>query len=461
MTIADGCFIIMDNRGREVRSVQLQDRVLAATFSPDGNRVATVSADGKTRVFDVVSGQAVYVLKDTRDQGWDDDTNAPAFSPDGSRLAVASEGKRVRVWDIQTQPREQTAHRGHVGDFIFSPDGTEVVSSGVEEPFEKPSFRAVRVWSAADGHAINRVTAPDEVPTGAALSADGRNLALFGDGDGARILDVHTGQVLRTFTDADWMSPVTFSPDGKRIAAARNSSGGNHTHWVEIWEVSTGHHLFDLKAGNQHVGHCIFSPDSTMLVTDTWWPWAETTVWDVQTGRELYDLKQENARVVFSQDSTRLLVSLLDKRRDEPDHYLVQIWEARSGRVLRTLAASVEKSALGLSPDGSKAIVGGDDGVARIWDVDTGNLLIELRGHAGPILWVAFSHNGSLALTTGEDRTARLWDVQTGQQLQLLAGQQDRVYGARFSPDDSRVATVTEDRVWLWDARTGGGFELK
>jgi WD40 repeat protein len=99
--------------------------------------------------------------------------------------------------------------------------------------------------------------------------------------------------------------------------------------------------------------------------------------------------------------------------------------------------------------------------VARIWDVASGNLLNELRGHAGAILWIAFSHDGSLAVTTGEDRTARIWDVQTGRQLQILVGHQDRVYGAQFSPDDSRVATVTEDRVWLWNTRAGGGFELK
>lgn len=459
MAIAEGCFIIMDDRGREVRSLQFLDRVLAATFSPDGSRVAATSPDGTTRVFDIVTGQAVYVLKDERDHTWDDDTDAPAFSPDGSRLAVASEDKRVRVWDIRAPPREQTAHRGHVADLVFSADGT-VVASGVEAPFEKPSSRVIRAWSASDGHAINRVTAPD-ANSGLSLSADGRNLTVFGAGDGAHILDVHTGQEVRTLADADWMSPVTFSPDGKKIAAARSSLGGNHTHWVEIWEVSTGRHLFDLKAGNQHVAHCIFSPDSSLLVTDTWWPWAETTVWDVQTGLQLYDLKQENARALFSQDSTRLLISLLDKRQDEPDHYLVQIREARSGRVVRELADTVEKLALDLSPDGSKAMAGGADGVARIWDVASGNLLLELRGHTGRILWVAFSHNGSVAVTTGEDRTARLWNAQTGQQLHLLEGQQNRVYGARFSPDDSRVATLTEDRVWLWDVRDGGGFELK
>jgi WD40 repeat protein len=467
IAIADGCLIIMDNRSHEVRSLQFPDRVLAAAFSPDGSRVATASADGKTQVFDIVSGQAVYVLKDQGHQEWDEDTNALAFSPNGSRLAVAGEDKRVRVWDIRTLPGEQTAHRGNVMDLVFSPDGTEVLGSGVEVPFEKPSFRLVRVWSASDGHAINRVTVSDDADTGASLSADGRSLALFGNvalfggGDGARILDVRTGQLVRTLTDSDWMSPVIFSPDGTRIAATRSSSGGNHTRWVEIWEVSTGRHLFDLKAGNQRVGHCVFSPDGSILVTDTSWPWAGTVVWDVQTGLQLYDLKSENARVVFSRDSTKLLISLLDERHDEPDHYLVQIRETRNGRVLRALADSVEKSALDLSPDGSRVMVGGDDGVARMWDVATGNLLIELHGHAGPILWVTFSHDGSLALTTGEDGTARIWDALTGRQLQLLGGHQNRVYGARFSPDDSRVATVTEDRVWLWDARAGGGFELK
>ena len=188
--------------------------------------MATTSPDGTTRVFDSVTGQAVYVLRDEPDHKWDDDTGAPAFSPDGSRLAVAGDDKRVRVWDIRAPPREQTAHRGHVADLVFSADGTEVVASGVEAPFEKASSRVIRAWSASDGHAINRVTAPDDANTGPSLSADGSKLTLFGAGDGARILDVHTGQMVRTLADADWMSPVTFSPDGKKIAAARSSLGG-------------------------------------------------------------------------------------------------------------------------------------------------------------------------------------------------------------------------------------------
>jgi len=442
ITIADGCLIITDNRGREVRSLQLPDSVLAAAFSPD-----------------ILSGQVVYVLKDAG--------NALAFSPDGARLAMLGEDKSVRVWDVQTLPREQTAHRGDVGELAFSPDGSEVVGSGVEEPFETTPVRVVREWTTSDGHLTNRVTAPADTGMGAALSADARNVALFGtaalfgNGDGARIVDVQTGQLVRTLPDSDWMSPVTFSPDGTRIAATRSSAGGNHSRWVELWEVSTGRHLFDLQAGNQAIGNCVFSPDGSILVTDTSSPWAGTVVWDLRTGHPLYDLKWANTRVVFSGDSTKLLVRLLDARLDEPDHYLVQIREARSGRVLRALPEFVGASALDLSPDGSKVMIGGAAGVARIWDVASGNLLNELRGHAGAILWIAFSHDGSLAVTTGEDRTARIWDVQTGRQLQILVGHQDRVYGAQFSPDDSRVATVTEDRVWLWNTRAGGGFELK
>ncbi|MBI1880444.1 MAG: hypothetical protein HYR94_19880, partial [Chloroflexi bacterium] len=108
------------------------------------------------------------------------------------------------------------------------------------------------------------------------------------------------------------------------------------------------------------------------------------------------------------------------------------------------------------SPDGQLALSGGLDNTARLWDVETGQLLHILTGHTAFVGEVAFSPDGRVALTGSEDNTARLWDVSTGQELQILTGHTDPVIGVAFSPDGRYAFTGgADDTVRLWDAETG------
>jgi hypothetical protein len=53
----------------------------------------------------------------------------------------------------------------------------------------------------------------------------------------------------------------------------------------------------------------------------------------------------------------------------------------------------------------------------RIWDVSTGKVIRELKGHAGWVRTVAFSPDGNRILTTNKDGSATLWDSATGEAL--------------------------------------------
>jgi WD40 repeat protein len=84
----------------------------------------------------------------------------------------------------------------------------------------------------------------------------------------------------------------------------------------------------------------------------------------------------------------------------------------------------------------------GGDG-ARVWDVESGQLLLTLRGPAGVDVGAAFSPDGQLIGTVGRDGVTKLWDASNGQVLLTLAGPGpgEGLSGLAFSPDGRFLAT--------------------
>ena len=63
-------------------------------YSPDGKRLAAVSADSTVKVWDAATGQETLTLK-----GHSGAVESLAFSPDGHRLGTASGDQTVKLWD--------------------------------------------------------------------------------------------------------------------------------------------------------------------------------------------------------------------------------------------------------------------------------------------------------------------------------------------------------------------------
>lgn len=81
--------------------------------------------------------------------------------------------------------------------------------------------------------------------------------------------------------------------------------------------------------------------------------------------------------------------------------------ESDTRKVFNLYQQTVKCSAF--SDDGSMIITGAVDNTVKIWDVQTGNLIKELKGHFGPVTSVAFSKNNGSVYTGSMDRTIRTW----------------------------------------------------
>lgn len=133
------------------------------------------------------------------------------------------------------------------------------------------------------------------------------------------------------------------------------------------------------------------------------------------------------------------------------------IWEAASGRLLRTLAGHTDSvTSVAFSHQGGVLATGSFDGTAKLWEASTGDELMTLSGHVDWVMSVAFHPDSAWLATASFDGTAKLWDLRTGLELRSFEGHRGGVNGLAFSPDGKLLATASDDRTAkLWDVFTG------
>jgi WD40 repeat protein len=192
-----------------------------------------------------------------------------------------------------------------------------------------------------------------------------------------------------------------------------------------------------------------FSPDGLLVATRS----RDGTIrtWDARTANELARISVESVDG-FAFDDQGRLVTVADN---------VQIWEARTGKLVKTLHAGIsERHFVAIDPHARLIAASGFSGDVGVWSAKTGQRLSLLRGHSDTLRSASFDAGGKLVLTASFDGTAREWDAATGRQIAKMAVGES-VNSAEFNSDASRVVTGDAGgAVRIFDARTGKQLQV-
>jgi WD40 repeat protein/serine/threonine protein kinase len=409
-------------------------QIESLAFAPDGQLLASGAQDNQIVVWRVETGNETFRLA-----GHSDMVTGLAFAPSGDRLVSASADKTVRIWDMTTQG-EIAVLRGHtkeVSSVSVSPDGTLIASGDYDG--------IVRLWNLEDsepvavlrGHAGKLWSSIMAV----AFSPDGQWLASSGFDEQVILWDVASRRPVHKLRGHDgFVSTVAFSRDGRTLA----SGGMDNT--LRLWDVANGLERTRVPPPGTGITRLAFLPrDSGLLVgglgSISWVHIGESPVETRFPGHELPPVI-----------GTRIFPGAAEMASIALDRTL-RIRDLNTLQVVRSwIAHDSMPSALAIRPDGLQIASADVDGLVRLWNPATGDLVRQFMGRRQSLLGQAlgglfggqpqglitcldYSPDGRMLAVASMEKDLRIWNAATGEVAQTLKGHKDMVTGAAFFPD--------------------------
>jgi WD40 repeat protein len=378
-----------------------------ASFSPDGTKVVTASADDTAQVWDAATGQKIGQAM--RHTDW---VHTAEFSPDGTKVVTASWDGTARVWDARTGAQIGNAMQhdvpiegGRVNCAHFSPDGTEIVTCSWDH--------TARIWDA---------TNPAHAQIGKAL--------------------MH--QLPGAISETVWSA--MFNPKGAPQVVVTASEDHEARLWNAATQTEKLHKLHDCP-----VSSAVISPDGRWVVTGGV---CTGYILDARTfqrvGRELQSANGKPLNfIAFSPDSRSIVTASQDKT--------ARLWDIPSGNPIgQPMVHADSVRAATFSADGKFVVTASYDRTARVWDARTGQPLSEPMRHSGAVYMARFSPtDSSLVVTSSFDHTARIWKWNRVAELPVISSGTGALRTVCLDADAERLVTVTDSGAQIWNARTG------
>jgi WD40 repeat protein len=335
---------------------------------PASERVVTVSADGRLRVWDAVTGRAERDVSHHAAK-----IECLAVMPDGARAITSSADGAFTSWSIATG--EVLCKRDEDPDTrpgaLFPQAGDKVLWRGRDDVW-------LHVWDARTGDAVDleREDEDDDDRTDiedAVLAPDGRTVVGV-DGHNAVVWDLVAGGPAKEHALGGYGYP-TLTPDARVVLKSPAEDFDPDRGTVGEWDVATGARIRSIAVDARGV-HPRFDPSRRWFVRSVL---GALEVWDVAAGKPLGKLEGGHPsfiKILAWSPDARLLATASDDANQKKDDRrppwkrtgVVCLWDVEAGRRLGRWEAPSVVCGLAVTP-GGRLVVGLYDGDVAFFSV--------------------------------------------------------------------------------------------
>ncbi|NET31768.1 MAG: hypothetical protein F6K19_07165 [Cyanothece sp. SIO1E1] len=450
----DNTVKLWNRNGKELNTLEgHKNSVNSVSFSSDDQMIASASDDNTIKLWSR-EGQLRTTLT-----AHDDRVKAVSFSPDGETLASASWDNTVKLWDREGNLLKTLTHDNKVTTVSFSPDG-KIISGNWDS--------TIKIWS-QDGTLLQTLSAHHDRITSVSISPD-VNIMTSVSADGVVILWQITNveSKMASFEQLDTLGAkkvisVSFGPGG--ILA---SAGADNT--IRLWQLS-GMEPRTLRQHLSSVTSVSFSPDGkriasaedTSISPDGEIENGQVLLWDLESGgTQVLSALGSVSNVKFSPDGQTLAMA---ENSIDPDKTFSRVTlRSIDGKVLKQLAVKGNIASLSFSPDSKIIAIAENYTLAKsmdeisqisLWQPENEDKNITFHAHDDRITNVSFSPDGNILASASWDNTAKLWDLK-GDQIAVFKGHNNQVTTVKFSPNGKTLASASYDntvKLWSLDGR--------
>jgi WD40 repeat protein len=403
-------------------------RINDLSFSPDGQTLASGSADDTVKIWDLQNAKDIKTIL----------INKAVFIVtflNKDTLITADSDEKIKLWDVykgNLKKEFKERHLQTISDLAVSSDHKTLVSASKD--------KTIKIWNIEDGKLLDTLTNDTSGFLDVEFIKNSKEIASVSENGDIKMWDLDNK--LPTLEG----EKLSFSPDKSTIATIKNRE-------IKLWKPNFQPIKSFLTDHNGSITQIRFSHDSKIIASTS----ADKTIklWNLN-GKLLTTLKghQESVTSVAFNPKDNIIVSgSLDRT--------AKLWSI-NGTLKKTLKGHQEVvTSVDFSRDGEIIASGSNDDKVKLWN-QKGELMNTLQDYTDDILDVKFITvtaflqgfwEKQFVATASRDKTVQLRSL-NGKKLGNSLEHKDGVKQLKFDPNNNILASFTENNtIKFWSLK--------